>query len=104
MGFAISLEGTNDPDCSLDLTIELCFHRASRTIQAILRHWHIHTEVNWPTNWFVAAEEINALIKPKLDVQVGKAKEVATIPDFLNVLSLKVMPNGDLNCFTEPLF
>jgi hypothetical protein len=102
LSFAISLEDTNDPDCTLHLTIEPRFNRGSRTIEAILRKWHIHTEVDWPTNWGVSAEEINAQIKPKLDARVGKATGVATIPNFLNVLSLKVMPNGDLDCFTEP--
>lgn len=102
-GFAITVEGANDPDCSLSLTFEMRFDRPSRKVQVILRNWNIHTEVDWPTNWYISAEEINALLKPKLNAKLNQPINVADIPEFLNVLSLKVMPNGDLNIYTEPL-
>lgn len=102
VAFAISLDDTNDPDCSLTVDIELKFDRPTGQVQAILRSWHIHTEVDWPTNWFISAEEVNAQLKPKLDALVGVVNVVGTIPSLLNVLSVKVMPNGDLDVFVEP--
>ena len=50
----------------------------------------------------ISAEELNAQLKPKLDAITGVVNVLQTLPNFMRVLSLKVMANGDLNLYLEP--
>jgi hypothetical protein len=100
--FGITVEGSNDPDCDLTVTVEIRFDRPSNQIQAIVRGWSIHTEVDFPTTIAVTAAEVNAQLKPKLDALVDAINVLQTVGSLLRVLSLKVMPSGDLNLYLEP--
>ena len=104
VGAALVIPGTNDPDFQLTLNILVRYNRTTRSIEAILKNWKIKTEIDFPTSLFTNAEEFNAAIAPRLNALAATPLSTISIPDSLkvNVLSLKAMPNGDLNCYTEP--
>lgn len=104
VGAALVVPGTNDPDFTLTLNILVRFNQTTHAIEAVLKNWKLKTEVDFPTSLFVNAEQLNAAIAPRLNALAATPLFTATIPDSLkaNVLSLKAMPNGDLNCYTEP--
>lgn len=104
VGAALVIPGTNDPDFQLTLNILVRYNRTTKSIEAILKNWKIKTEIDFPTSLFENAEEFNAAIAPRLNALAATPLSTTRIPDSLrvNVLSLKAMPNGDLNCYTEP--
>lgn len=97
--FGYEVSGTNDPDFTLTFTIELRFHRPSRKVQALLRRVHTYVELDWPTNWFSSPEDAIAQIEAEIEPYLGEPIEIAEIPEAFNVLSLKVMRNGDMNVY-----
>lgn len=99
--FAIS-SGFSDPHCGLTFEIELRYNRSNAAVEAILRRWWYNVEVDFPASICVSADEVSDLLKAQIDPYVNKPMHIADIPSILNVLSLKVMQNGDLNCYTEP--
>lgn len=99
----IDVSGVPDPTSSLDFRLEIGFDRAKGTIWASLFDAKFHTHVPWPTSMGVSAEEINAEYKKALDPLVGVPQNTETLPDSMHLLSAKVMANGDLNIYVQPL-
>jgi hypothetical protein len=104
VGAALVIPGTNDPDFTLTLNILVRYNRTAHSIETILKNWKLKTEIDFPTNLFTSAEQFNAAITPKLNALAATPLSTMSIPDSfkVNVLSVKPMPNGDLNCYTEP--
>lgn len=99
----IDISGVPDPTSSLDFWIEIAFDRVKGTVWAALHHATFHTHVPWPTSMGVSASDINAEYKAVLDPMVGVPQDTKTVPDGAHLLSAKVMPNGDLNIYLQPL-
>jgi len=90
---------------TLDLWIEVFFDRAALAIKAAVRRRHTHIEVPGGTGIFESADDVAAALKPILDEQMNVEHLVKAVPAKpLRILSVKVMPNGDLNVYAEPLF
>lgn len=104
VGVGIDISGVPDPTSNLDFWIEIAFDRAKGTVWASLHHATFHTHVPWPTSMGVSASDINAQYKAVLDPMVGVPQDAQTVPDEAHLLSAKVMPNGDLNVYLQPLF
>ena len=51
----------------------------------------------------VSASDINAQYKAVLDPMIGVPQDTTTVPGGAHLLSAKVMPNGDLNLYLQPL-
>ena len=99
----IDVSNLPDPTSNLDLWIEISFDRVKGTIWASLHHAKFHTHVPWPTSMGVSASEINDKYKAVLDPMVGVPQDTKTVPNGMHLLSAKVMPNGDLNIYMQPL-
>ena len=98
----------SDPTINLDLWIEISLDKQAKKIRAYLVEYKYHVHVPWDTHSIagVDASDIGDKIKQALNPQVWKphdVKDVSTLPAGINILSLKVMPNGDLNVYIEPL-
>ncbi len=104
VGAGVVVPGTNDPDFVLTLNILVRYNRTTHSIEAILKNWKLKPDIDFPTNLFQSEEEFNAAVAPRLNALAATPLSTNKIPDSLklNVLSLKAMPNGDLNCYTEP--
>jgi hypothetical protein len=50
-----------------------------------------------------SAKEVLAKLKPEIEPHMHKVHAVGQIPAGINVLSVKVQCNGDLDLFMEPL-
>lgn len=92
-----------DPTSNLAFWVGIAFDRAKRTVWAFLDHATFYTHVPWPTSMGVSADDINAEYKKVLDPMVGVHQDTKTLPDGIHLLSVKVMPNGDLNVYVQPL-
>ena len=102
-GFAIEVDGSADIAITLDLQIEVFLDKVQHKVFASPRKWWANVHVPWPTSWGISADEVLEKLKPIVSAEINKLHEVATLPDGLNFLSLKVMPDGSLNFFIEPL-
>jgi hypothetical protein len=104
VGAALVVPGTNDPDFTLTLNILVRYNRTKHSIDVILKNWKLKSDIDFPTSLFATAEQFNAAIAPKLNALAATPLSSTSIPDSFkfNVLSVKPMPNGDLNCYTEP--
>ncbi len=90
---------------ALDLSIEVFFDRASHAVKGAVRRRHTHIEVPGSTGIFESVDDVVAALKPVLDAQMNVEHRIKTIPaEAPHVLSVKVMANGDLNVYAEPLF
>lgn len=92
-----------DVSSNLKLWIEISYDKKAKVVNAILNKWWVHTNVPWPTSMGLSASEVNDQFKATLNPLVGKKNKIASAPDGINILSVKVMPNGDLNVYMEPL-
>lgn len=99
----IDVSGVPDPTSNLDFRLEIGFDRGKGTIWASLVDAKFHTHVPWPTSMGVSAAEINAEYKKALDPLVGVHQNTETLPASIHLLSAKVMPNGDLDLYVQPL-
>ena len=97
----IDISGVPDPTSNLDLWISVEYEAASKTVVGTLSSWHIHTHVPWPTSMGLSAKEVNDKFKNVLNAEIGKPHVVGSAPGSINLLSVKVMPNGDLNVYIE---
>jgi hypothetical protein len=102
-GLAIEVEGSADISITLDLQIEVFLDKAKHKVFAAPRKWWAHVHVPWPTSWGISADEVYAKLKPPIVAEMDKLHEVASVPEAFNFLSLKVLPDGALNFYTEPL-
>lgn len=98
----LDVSGMPDPTVNLVILLEIALNRASNTIDACLIEYNLHTHVPFPTSLGVTASTINARFNRELDPALGQPTIVATVPPGLNLLSVKVLPNGDINSYTEP--
>lgn len=103
-GLGIDVPFFSDPTADLDLWIEISYDKPSKTVKAYLTSWHVHVHVPWDTHNIggVNASDIVDEFKNALNPQVWKPYDIQKVPDIINVLSIKVMPNGDLNVYVEP--
>lgn len=93
----------SDPTSNLNLWIEISYDKAAKIIRAYLTNWWVHTHVPWDTHSIagVDAADINNQFHAALDPLIWKPNDMATIPAGVNILVVKVMPNGDLNVYME---
>ena len=99
----IDVSGVPDPTSSLDFGIEIAFDRGQGAVWASLHHATFSTHVPWPTSMGVSASDINAQYQAVLDPMIGVPQDTTTVPGGAHLLSAKVMPNGDLNLYLQPL-
>jgi hypothetical protein len=97
-----------DPTINLDLWIEISLDKPAKKVRAYLvqYHYHVHVPADTHTLAGVDASDIGDKIKNTLDPYIWKpfdVKDLSALPEAINILSLKVMPNGDLNVYIEPL-
>jgi len=105
VGVGIHVKFVPDPTSDLDFWIEISFDRGKGTAWSSLHHWEVHTHVPWPTSTKVSASEINSEYKKVINPMVGVPQNQTSVPDpnKFHLLSAKVMPNGDLNVYLQPL-
>ena len=103
VGLGIEVSGTADITVTLDLRIEVFLDEAKRMVLASPRQWWAHVHVPWPTSMGTSANEVLAKLKPEIEPYMHKVHAVGQIPAGINVLSVKVQRNGDLDLFMEPL-
>jgi uncharacterized protein with LGFP repeats len=99
----IDISGVPDPTCDLNLWIAVDFDPAGGAVWSYLAAWHIHTHVPWPTSMGLSASEVNDEFKAVLNPLVNVKQDPQTVPEPFHLLSVKVMPNGDLDVFVQPL-
>ena len=99
----INIPVAPDPTSNLNLWIGVDYNRAAGAVWSYLAQWQIHTHVPWPTSEFLKASQLNAQFKDVLDPLLGVQQSPAKVPDPFHLLSVKVMPNGDLDVYVEPL-
>lgn len=99
----VEVNGSADIVVTLDFRIEIFYDKATHTVKASPRSWWTHVHVPFPTSCGASAEEIIGMLKDEVNPEINKIHDVATVPPGINVLSMKVMPNGDLNTYIEPL-
>lgn len=92
-----------DATSNLGLRFEVVFSREARTIAFVLVQWSVHTHVPWPTSIGLKAKKINERFEALLNPLIGVLQKPSTLPPSLHLLSAKVMPNGDLDVYVEPL-
>jgi hypothetical protein len=90
-----------NPVIDLTLRLEVTFDRPTRVVQGILRGWEINSIHNLIFD--IGKGAIENGIENALDPLVGTALMSGTIPDYINVLSVKTMLNGDVNVYVEPV-
>lgn len=103
----VDVPAFSDPTINLDLWIEVSLDKQAKKVRAYLTQYHYHVHVPGDTHTLagVDASDIGDEIKKNLDPYVWKPFDVfdlATVPEQVNVLCVKVMPNGDLNVYMEP--
>jgi len=92
-----------DPTVNLDLWIEISYDRSAKIVQAFLTQWSVHVHVPFPTSVGLKVSTVVDQFRAQLDPMLWKPNDVAKVPDGVNILSVKAMPNGDLNVYMEPL-
>lgn len=95
-----------DPYTDMDLWISIQKQAASSgtAVTLTLNRALLRTTVPAPTNAVISPETINAKLKDSILTNViGKPQVLGIIPASLNVLSVKVMPDGGVSTFVEPL-
>lgn len=97
------VEGTIDPKVELDLWVHIDRDASGRQVIAALDSWRAHTSVGFPTIIGVSPGEINAQLAAALDPLIGIPNEVGTVPEGINVVSVKPQRSGDLDIFIAPL-
>lgn len=98
----IDVSGAPDPTVNMDIWIEISLNRDTNSVNAYLVDYQLHAHVPFPTSLGVTASTINKQFKDALDPVLWKPNLVAAIPAGINLLSVKVMPNGDVNSYMEP--
>jgi hypothetical protein len=100
--FGITVDGSADVRVIFDLWVEVYYDASKRTVFASPRYFWLDTTVPWPTSWFETATEVNDALKQVIQPQINLLHAMGTVPAGINVLALKVMPNGDLNFYVAP--
>lgn len=98
----------SDATIDLDMWIEITLDKQAKKIQVYMVEYYANIHVPGDTHSIagVDASDIKAKIKQALDPHIWKpydVKDISTLAGGINILSLKVMPNGDLNIYIEPL-
>lgn len=99
----VEVDGSADIVITFDFRIEVFYDKAARVVKASPRSWWTHVRVPFPTSCGMSAGEVVKKLEDKVNPEMNKLHDVATVPSGINVLSVKVMPNGDLHTYIEPL-
>lgn len=99
----IDISAVPDPTSGIDFTFSVNFDRAAGKIWVTLDSATAHTHVPWPTSMGLTAKEVNAQLIGAINPVVGVHQNEVTLPGNIHLLSVKVMPNGDLNTYVQPL-
>lgn len=102
VGFGIDVPTLPDPTVNMDLWVGIDYIKESRSVVAMLveTKWHVH--VPFPTSVGLKAEDVSAELHKAIDPEMFVPRVQGIVPEAVNVLSVKVMPNGDLNVYKEP--
>lgn len=100
----IDISGVPDPTSSIDFTFSVNFDRPTGKIWVALNSATAHTHVPWPTSIGLSAKDVNDQLMGAINPVVGVHQNEVTVPGGIHLLSVKVMPNGDLHTFVQPLF
>lgn len=95
-----------DPHTILSLWVSFQPRKTASGTELVmtLTRARMQTHVPAPTSGFISAETINRMLKDDvLNNVIGKPQVMGTVPSTITVLSVKVMPNGDLNTYIAPL-
>jgi len=95
----IGIDFFSDPSVELDLTILIEYAKPGKAIISTLTDWYAHVHVPWDATAVVSAEEIMNELENAIDPEIGVVYVLRTIDEPINLLSVKVMPNGDLNVY-----
>lgn len=76
--------------------------KESRSVVAMLVERKRHVHVPWPTSEKLKAKQVSAELHEVIDPEMFVPRVQGIVPEAINVLSVKVMPNGDLNVYKEP--
>src|SRR5262249_15243975 len=99
----IDISGVPDPTSSIDFTFSVNFDRSAGKVWVALDSATAHTHVPWPTSIGLSAKDVNEQLMGAIDPVVGVHQNEVTLPSNVHLLSVKVMPSGDLNTFVHPL-
>ena len=100
----IDISGVPDPTTNIDFTFSVGFDRTAGKVWVALDHAQVHTHVPFPTSLGLSAKEVNDQLLAVINPVVGVRQNEVTLPSGMHLLSVKVMPNGDLNVYVQPLF
>lgn len=91
-----------DPTVKIDFWVGIDYIKQSRSVVAMLveAKWQVH--VPWPTSEKLKADQVSAELHEAIDPEMFVPRVQSIVPEAINVLSVKVMPNGDLNIYKEP--
>lgn len=98
----VNVPTLSDPWINIHMLIEIDYAKPGRAVIAFLSSWSYYVHVPAFTSTFVSAQDLGNQVENALKPQAGKLHVLKTIPDNINVLSVKVMPNGDLEVYIEP--
>jgi len=100
--FGIDVSALPDPTVKMDLWIGIDYIKESRSVVAMLveTKWHVH--VPFPTSAGLKAKEVTTELHKAIDPEMFVPHVQGIVPEAVNVLSVKVMSNGDLNIYKEP--
>jgi hypothetical protein len=90
-------------ETNIDFTFSVGFDRAGGKVWVALDNANIHTNVPFPASIGLSAKEVNEQILAAINPAVGVHQNEVTLPNGLHLISVKVMPNGDLNVYVAPL-
>jgi hypothetical protein len=96
--FGITVEGWADISVTLDLWIEVFYDKAKRTVFASPRYFWPYADPPCGVSEAEIDEKVGKFVRPHLDT----IHQMKKVPKGINILSLKVMPNGDLNVYVAP--
>lgn len=100
--FGIDVSTLPDPTVNMDLWVGIDYIKESRSVVAMLveTKWHVH--VPFPTSVGLKAKDVSAELHKAIDPEMFVPRVQGIVPEAVNVLSVKVMLNGDLNVYKEP--
>lgn len=92
-----------DPTVTIDFAFSIGFDRAAGKIWMAMLDAFVHAHVPPPTSAGLSGETLKERFLAVLNPLVGVRQNEVTLPDGIHLLSAKVMPNGDLNIYVQPL-
>lgn len=101
VSFGITVEGTNDPDVTLNMAVEVRLNHALKQVEAVPRAWtKIDATLDWPTNWGASAQGVANQVWQGLDGLLNQPIKVLDAPD--GVLVVKVRSDGTIDAYIGP--